>query len=803
MTNDYELKKAGSQELDQMDPNKSFLQKFRLYETQSKFYLIGRNKSRTVWRVLKIDRSELTELDMLEDSTIYSEAECYDLLKRLHEGNILTGGLKFVTTCYGIIGFVKFLGPYYMLLITKRRQIGCIGGHAVYAISKSEMIPIPHPTLRSNMAFSKNENRYKKLLCTIDLTKDFFFSYSYHVMRSLQKNMTDAQTGQFLYETRFVWNAFLTRGIRSNLKNTLWTVALVHGFFKQEKLSISGRDFNLTLIARRSRLYAGTRYRKRGVNERGRVANDVETEQIVFEDLPEGDPVEICSVVQHRGSIPLFWSQETSRLNIKPDIVLSAKDQNYRATRIHFDDLRERYGNPIIVLNLIKTREKKRRESKLRSEFAYAIEVINKDLSAENRLRFLHLDLNRHFKSKGKNVLELLGRFAEYSLGLTGFFHSQLTPDLVPEGRSIFENNDTRVLPPENYLGNELNNVDNLETGTAEVDSDCEANENPLVKQPKLQNGVLRTNCIDCLDRTNVAQYSYGLAALGHQLHSLGLIDSPKITQDNPLALQFMGLYEIMGDTIAFQYGGSAAHNKIFSLIRGHWMAAIGTQEFFRSVQRYYNNAYMDAEKQDAINIFLGYFQPQQGNPALWELDSDQHFNVGRRDVIFADENARLSFKRSLSDGNIVSPSDDPTSATNVARRNQGECSHLLDDSTPEICDTDISLSRFTSMASKQLFTDMQSTRIHFHEDSHNCSNFVDVEWLSSAGNSCAGDLHERSEENIMEGIKDKTTSFTSENDSTVKSSNGDFSDRFVHWVSYAEALWHTRVEPHKLAEVI
>lgn len=46
-----------------------------------------------------------------------------------------------------------------MLLITKRRQIGCIGGHAIYAISKSEMIPIPHPTLRTNMAFSKNENR--------------------------------------------------------------------------------------------------------------------------------------------------------------------------------------------------------------------------------------------------------------------------------------------------------------------------------------------------------------------------------------------------------------------------------------------------------------------------------------------------------------------------------------------------------------------------------------------------------------------------------------------------------------------
>lgn len=63
------------------------------------------------------------------------------------------------------------------------------------------------------------------------------------------------------------------------------------------------------------------RYLRRGVNEKGRVANDVETEQIVFEDAPEGLPIQISSVIQNRGSIPLFWSQETSRLNIKPDII--------------------------------------------------------------------------------------------------------------------------------------------------------------------------------------------------------------------------------------------------------------------------------------------------------------------------------------------------------------------------------------------------------------------------------------------------------------------------------------------------
>uniref|UniRef100_A0A6N2LM95 SAC domain-containing protein n=1 Tax=Salix viminalis TaxID=40686 RepID=A0A6N2LM95_SALVM len=413
-------------------PDQVSMQKFRLYKTQSNFYMTGRDKTKTYWRVLKIDRLDPSELNIREDSTTYTERECYDLLRRIHEGNKATGGLKFVTTCYGIVGFIKFLGPYYMLLITKRRQIGAICGHNVYAVCKSEMIPLPNSALLSSISNSKNENRYKKLLCMVDLTKDFFFSYSYHVMRSLQKNLCDRETGHVLYETMFVWNEFLTRGIRNHLQNTLWTVALVYGFFKQATLSVSGREFKLTLIARRSRHYAGTRYLKRGVNEKGRVANDVETEQIVFEVVPEGFPMQISSVVQNRGSIPLFWSQETSRLIIKPDIILS-KDQNFEATKLHFENLAKRYGNPIIILNLIKTQEKKPRESILRTEFANAIDHINKSLSEKNRLRFLHWDLHKHSKRKATNVLLLLGKVAAYALTLTGFFYCQVTSDLIHE----------------------------------------------------------------------------------------------------------------------------------------------------------------------------------------------------------------------------------------------------------------------------------------------------------------------------------------------------------------------------------
>lgn len=151
--------------------------------------MVGRDKTRTFWKILKIDRLEPSELNIREDIATYTERECSDLLRRIHEGNIVTGGLKFVTTCYGIVGtfqsllclvqifrlrlivpitsfsslslsgFIKFLGPYYMVLITKRRQIGVICGHNVYAISKSEIIPLPNSAVRASMIDYKNESR--------------------------------------------------------------------------------------------------------------------------------------------------------------------------------------------------------------------------------------------------------------------------------------------------------------------------------------------------------------------------------------------------------------------------------------------------------------------------------------------------------------------------------------------------------------------------------------------------------------------------------------------------------------------
>ena len=51
-------------------------------------------------------------------------------------------------------------------------------------------------------------------------------------------------------------------------------------------------------------------------------------------------------------------------------------------------------------------------------------------------------------------------------------------------------------------------------------------------KRIYIQRGIVRTNCVDCLDRTNAVQRWIGINALGQQLHALGMADTPILNPD-------------------------------------------------------------------------------------------------------------------------------------------------------------------------------------------------------------------------------------------------------------------------------
>jgi hypothetical protein len=84
-----------------------------------------------------------------------------------------------------------------------------------------------------------------------------------------------------------------------------------------------------------------------------------------------------------------------------------------------------------------------------------------------------------------------------------------------------------------------------------------------FTKKGFVQTGIIRTNCVDCLDRTNTAQFSIGKCALGYQLYTLGILNTPKLEFDTDCVRMLEELYEDHGDTLALQYGGSQLVHRI------------------------------------------------------------------------------------------------------------------------------------------------------------------------------------------------------------------------------------------------
>ena len=313
------------------------------------------------------------------------------------------------------------------------------------------------------------------------------------------------------------------------------------------------------------------------------MANDVETEQIVSEALTTSfhapGPRLFCnhhftSYIQHRGSIPLHWVQETAGVTPKPPIELNLVDPFYSAAAMHFDNLFERYGAPIYVLNLVKARERTPRESKLLAEYTDAIKYLNQFLPSDKKIIHKAWDMSRAAKSRDQDVIGTLENIAEEVVTTTGFFHNGGGKDSLP----------------------------------------------------KIQNGVARTNCIDCLDRTNAAQFVIGKRALGHQLHALGILENTSISYDTDAVNLFTHMYHDHGDTIAVQYGGSQLVNTMETYRKiNQWTSH--SRDMIESFKRYYNNSFLDGQRQEAYNLFLGNYKFGPGQPMLWDLATDYYLH--------------------------------------------------------------------------------------------------------------------------------------------------------------------------------
>ena len=80
------------------------------------------------------------------------------------------------------------------------------------------------------------------------------------------------------------------------------------------------------------------------------------------------------------------------------------------------------------------------------------------------------------------------------------------------------------------------------------------------------------------------------------------------------------------GDTIAVQYGGSHLVNTMSTYRKtNQWSSQYN--DLAESLKRYVNNSFLDKQRQEAYNLFLGNYIFAQGQPMLWDLSTDYYLH--------------------------------------------------------------------------------------------------------------------------------------------------------------------------------
>ncbi len=137
------------------------------------------------------------------------------------------------------------------------------------------------------------------------------------------------------------------------------------------------------------------------------------------------------------------------------------------------------------------------------------------------------------------------------------------------------------------------------------------------LKKVKIQTGVFRTNCIDCLDRTNVIQTVISRINLHLILSDLNLSNNTPDINEPFQAFQdgFEDTYKLMwtenGNYISRAYSGTNALKADYTRT-GKRTAKGALADGYNTMKRFYFNNFRDGHNQDSHDYFLGNINPSK-----------------------------------------------------------------------------------------------------------------------------------------------------------------------------------------------
>jgi hypothetical protein len=502
----------------------------------------------------------------------------------------------------------------YIIVITKAQPMGRVKGHMIYKVIATEFLP-----LRERPLHDQDEDTYLNLLKTFIKSGPMYFSYSFDITNSFQRQ-AQLDSSQPLWkraDERFFWNRFIQSDLidfRSSGSRQQhgqqsgvdpYILPVIFGMLEIVSTRIKSAPITMVLVSRRSRHRAGTRYFSRGIDEEGHVSNFNETEQIILLNDStsglggfaggggmqngkvggsDGKEVQIMSYVQTRGSVPVYWA-EVNTLHYTPKLQIRGVESAVSAAKAHFEEQIRIYGDNYLV-NLV---NQKGREKRVKDAYEQMVRMLvsspsERKLSDSTTDEKFHVVESSTRRQEFDRLHYVYFDFHNETKGLR-WHRAQLLLDQLPlEKQQYFRGVD---MP-------------------ADLEGRLEVRNH--------QTSVVRTNCIDCLDRTNVVQSMLGRWALNRQLTDSGVLSRGEtFTSDADFEFLFRKLWADNADVVSKSYSGTGALKTDFTRT-GQRTKAGAFQDLRNSCARYVTNNFLDGPKQDAFDLFLGAYLPQHSS---------------------------------------------------------------------------------------------------------------------------------------------------------------------------------------------
>jgi len=138
----------------------------------------------------------------------------------------------------------------------------------------------------------------------------------------------------------------------------------------------------------------------------------------------------------------------------------------------------------------------------------------------------------------------------------------------------------------------------------------------------KWQLGVIRTNCMDNLDRTNVAQAAIAKWILDLQLKAAGILSEKDGVDRHEMDVALREMWSEHADLISKAYAGTGALKTDFTRT-GKRTRQGAFDDLKKSALRYLRNNHFDGARQDAYDLMTGAWVPRKGPSSALFLIAD------------------------------------------------------------------------------------------------------------------------------------------------------------------------------------